>query len=60
MGTTLISEHTGTDGVVVLKFGGEVIASAALPIIASDVAKLAEEHGVIIVHGGGPQATKLQ
>lgn len=60
MGTTLVSEHTGTDGVIVLKFGGEVIASAALPIIASDVAKIAEEHGVIIVHGGGPQATKLQ
>lgn len=60
MGTTLVSEPVGAEGVVVLKFGGEVIASAELPIIAADVAKVAEEHGVIIVHGGGPQATKLQ
>ncbi|MFO0611767.1 MAG: acetylglutamate kinase [Polyangiaceae bacterium] len=60
MGTTLISEHTAAEGVIVLKFGGEVIASADLPVLAADVAKIAEERGVIIVHGGGPQATKLQ
>jgi acetylglutamate kinase len=46
---------------IVVKLGGEVIASAALGPIARDVALLAESGGrVVVVHGGGPQASKLQ
>ncbi|MFO0551022.1 MAG: acetylglutamate kinase [Polyangiaceae bacterium] len=45
---------------VVIKLGGEVIASAELPAIAADVAALSRSVRVVLVHGGGPQATKLQ
>ena len=45
---------------IVVKLGGEVIASAALGVVAGDVAKLgAEGRRVVVVHGGGPQANKL-
>jgi acetylglutamate kinase len=38
-----------------------VIGSAALPIVARDLAELARGGAqVILVHGGGPQASKLQ
>lgn len=48
-------------GPVVLKLGGEVIAGAQLPAVAADVAALhAEGVPLVIVHGGGPQATALQ
>jgi acetylglutamate kinase len=47
--------------VIVVKMGGEVIASAALAVVAQDVADLAREGTrVVVVHGGGPQASKLQ
>jgi acetylglutamate kinase len=47
--------------VVVLKLGGEVVASAAMATIAAGVAELhAGGQRVLIVHGGGPQATELQ
>lgn len=47
-------------GPIVVKLGGEVIASAALSIVARDLAEIARQGGrVVIVHGGGPQATKL-
>lgn len=46
---------------VVIKLGGEVIASAALPTVARDIADLARSGArVVVVHGGGPQASKLQ
>lgn len=46
---------------LVFKLGGEVIASASLPTIAADLAALAAAGTpVVLVHGGGPQASKLQ
>ncbi|MFO0678595.1 MAG: acetylglutamate kinase [Polyangiaceae bacterium] len=46
---------------VVLKVGGEVVRSEHLAAIAADVAELAKEGTpVVVVHGGGPQATELQ
>ncbi|APR85794.1 Acetylglutamate kinase [Minicystis rosea] len=48
------------DGPIVVKLGGEVIGSAALGVVARDLAEIARSGGrVVIVHGGGPQATKL-
>ncbi|HVJ90538.1 MAG TPA: acetylglutamate kinase [Labilithrix sp.] len=48
-------------GPVVIKLGGEVVQGPHMPIIAADVAEmLAEKVPVVIVHGGGPQATALQ
>jgi acetylglutamate kinase len=46
---------------VVIKLGGEVVASAHMAAIAGDVAEMQSrgEH-VVVVHGGGPQATELQ
>jgi acetylglutamate kinase len=47
--------------VIVVKLGGEVIGSAALGVVARDVAALVAGGGrVALVHGGGPQASKLQ
>lgn len=45
---------------IVVKLGGEVIGGPQLEVVANDVAKLAESLGVVVVHGGGPQATALQ
>lgn len=45
---------------VVVKLGGEVVASAELPALAADLATLASRGRLVLVHGGGPQATKLQ
>jgi acetylglutamate kinase len=46
---------------LVIKLGGEVVAGAALGPIAADVAELQKNGArVVIVHGGGPQASKLQ
>ena len=46
---------------VVLKLGGEVVASAYMVAIAGDVADMvARGDRVVLVHGGGPQATDLQ
>lgn len=45
---------------IVVKLGGEVVRSAELPQVASDLAALSEAgHSVVVVHGGGPQATEL-
>jgi acetylglutamate kinase len=46
---------------VVIKLGGEVVASSHMAAIAADVAAM-RAHGehVVLVHGGGPQATELQ
>jgi acetylglutamate kinase len=46
---------------LVVKLGGEVVASPALPHLADDLrALVAAGHRVTVVHGGGPQATALQ
>ena len=47
--------------VVVIKLGGEVVQGPYMAIIAADVAEMrAAGTPVVIVHGGGPQATELQ
>jgi acetylglutamate kinase len=46
---------------VVLKLGGEVVQSEFMAAIAADVAAMrAAGERVVVVHGGGPQATELQ
>ncbi len=46
---------------VVIKLGGEVVQSAALSVVAADVAAMrASGESVVLVHGGGPQVTQLQ
>ena len=48
-------------GPVVIKLGGEVVQSPYMAAIAADVAEMrAAGTPVVIVHGGGPQATDLQ
>jgi acetylglutamate kinase len=50
-----------TARVVVIKLGGEVVQGPTMAIIAADVAEMrAAGVPVVIVHGGGPQATDLQ
>lgn len=44
---------------VVVKLGGEVVAGEFLAPLAADIAELASSR-VVVVHGGGPQATALQ
>jgi acetylglutamate kinase len=46
---------------IVLKLGGEVVAGPHMDAIAADIAALRKEgRPVVVVHGGGPQATELQ
>jgi acetylglutamate kinase len=46
---------------VVIKLGGEVVQGPHMPSIAADVAEMLRSNvPVVIVHGGGPQATELQ
>ncbi len=46
---------------IVIKVGGEVVASPAMAVVAAGVAEMrARSDRVLIVHGGGPQATELQ
>ncbi|HEY8089213.1 MAG TPA: acetylglutamate kinase [Polyangiaceae bacterium] len=48
-------------GTVVVKLGGEVVAGPHMAAIAADVAEMrARGEHVVLVHGGGPQATELQ
>lgn len=48
-------------GYVVVKLGGEVIASSHMAAIAADIAEMAARgEKVVVVHGGGPQVTDLQ
>lgn len=57
---TLASEAARPE-LYILKLGGEVIAGPDCAVIARDVGDLAESGAhLVIVHGGGPQATKLQ
>jgi acetylglutamate kinase len=46
---------------LVVKLGGEVVASPEMEAIADDLRELvAGGHRVTVVHGGGPQASALQ
>jgi acetylglutamate kinase len=46
---------------VVVKLGGEVVSGPNLPALAADIAELSRAgKAVVVVHGGGPQATALQ
>jgi acetylglutamate kinase len=46
---------------VVLKLGGEVVQGEHMAAVAADVAEMrAAGVRVVVVHGGGPQATELQ
>lgn len=46
---------------IVVKFGGEIVRSAQLGRVAGDLAKVSKGgSAVVVVHGGGPQATELQ
>jgi acetylglutamate kinase len=57
---SLASEVARPD-LYVVKLGGEVIGGPDLTVVASDIATLVREGArVVVVHGGGPQATKLQ
>lgn len=48
-------------GPLVLKLGGEVVAGPHLGAIAADIAELSRSGiPVVVVHGGGPQASDLQ
>lgn len=46
-----------TDAPVLVKIGGAVLESAPETLFR-EIAKLRREHPVVIVHGGGPQATR--
>ena len=46
---------------IVLKVGGDVFESGSLPSLAADLAQLHREgHRLLVVHGGGVQASELQ
>lgn len=45
---------------VVVKLGGEVVKGPFLAAICADIGELAKTRPVVVVHGGGPQATELQ
>src|ERR1700733_5574496 len=46
---------------IVIKLGGEVVQGPYMSALAADVAELrAGKTRVVVVHGGGPQATALQ
>ncbi len=50
-----------TGDFVVIKLGGEVVASEAMGVITGDIAELRRRAArLVIVHGGGPQTSELQ
>ena len=52
---------TASTRVVVIKLGGEVVQGPHMAAIAADIAEMrAGGTPVVLVHGGGPQATDLQ
>jgi len=52
---------TAAGSYVVIKLGGEVVTSSHMAAIAADVAEMrGRGERVVMVHGGGPQATELQ
>ena len=49
------------NGCLVIKLGGEVVQGPHMAAIAADIAEMrARGDAVVVVHGGGPQATDLQ
>lgn len=59
-GSTFVSPRAPL-GPVVIKLGGEVVHGPHMAAIAADVAEMrAAGTPVVLVHGGGPQATALQ
>jgi acetylglutamate kinase len=55
------STRPAAQGPVIIKLGGEVVQGPHMAAIAADVAQMrAAGTPVVIVHGGGPQATDLQ
>jgi acetylglutamate kinase len=57
---TLASEASRPE-LFVVKLGGEVISGPECAIVAADLAAMLNAGAkVVVVHGGGPQATKLQ
>jgi acetylglutamate kinase len=47
--------------VIVVKLGGEVVKGPYMAAMAADIAEIAKSGTpVVVVHGGGPQATELQ
>ncbi len=56
-----MSAATSEKGPVVIKLGGEVVQGPHMAAIAADVAEMrAAGTPIVLVHGGGPQATDLQ
>jgi len=56
-----VSAAPGVAGPVVVKLGGEVVQGPHMAAIAADIAELrGSGTPVVVVHGGGPQATELQ
>lgn len=50
----------GAGGRAVVKLGGDVLAPPLLTVVAGEIARArAAGHRLVIVHGGGPQATAL-
>lgn len=46
---------------IVIKLGGEVVQGPYMPAMAADIAEIAKSGTpVVVVHGGGPQASDLQ
>ena len=56
-----MTSTSSSNAPLIIKLGGEVIASEGLSILASDIAAIAASGTpVVMIHGGGPQASKLQ
>ncbi len=52
---------SASSGPVVIKVGGEVVQGPHMAAIAADIAEIQRSGSpVVVVHGGGPQATELQ
>ena len=45
---------------IVVKLGGEVVGRREAPPLAADLAALSTGRAVVVVHGGGPQATECR
>jgi acetylglutamate kinase len=43
----------------IVKLGGDVLAGPALAVVAAQIARASAGRRLIVVHGGGPQATEL-
>jgi acetylglutamate kinase len=60
-GSARRAESASNAGPVIIKLGGEVVQGPHMRAIAADVAEMCQEGvPVVLVHGGGPQATELQ